>query len=408
MMKKIKILHLVGGPLTAGAFKGSLILHKSLLNLGIDSKILNDRPPSDIKYLSKKDAENLIFVNKNFFRIILNRLFVILEKTFNTFFLKAPRSTFTLGFLGFDLTKFKEYDDADLIHIHWLGKGFIKLSSIKKIKKPVVWTMRDMWTFSGGSHYTSDFKEFEKGLISKIIKNYKKGIYSEKIQFIAISNWLKKRATESQILKNSNLKIIHNNIDLENFYPLDKEKARSLLNISTTKKIILYGAQNPQSPRKGWSIFLETLGNLDKSKYLILIFGNFWSKASLDQIGIEYKSFGFVNDKNLLNAIYSSSDMFIFPSIQEAFGKTWAEAMACGLPIVCFNNTSASDYISHRVNGFVVDDINAKDLKKGIEWVSKKIDEKKDFKNLSRNQIEKFDPKIIAQQYIKIYSEICS
>ena len=32
----------------------------------------------------------------------------------------------------------------DLIHIHWIGKGFIKLSSIKKIEKPIVWTMRDM------------------------------------------------------------------------------------------------------------------------------------------------------------------------------------------------------------------------------------------------------------------------
>ena len=405
-MRKIKVLHLVGGPLTAGAFKGSLILHKSLLNLGIDSKILNDRPPSDIRYLSKKDAENLIFINKNFFRIILNRLFVILEKTFNTLFLKAPRSTFTLGLLGFDLTKLKEYNNADLIHVHWLGKGFIKLSSIKKIKKPVVWTMRDMWAFSGGSHYTSDFREFEKGRISKIIKNYKKEIFSKKIIFIAISNWLKKKAEESGVLKNSNLKLIHNNIDLQNFYRLDKREARSILKISTTKKIVLYGAQNPQSPRKGWNIFFKTLGNLDKSKYLILIFGNFWSKASLDRIGIEYKSFGFVDDKNLLNAIYSSSDMFVFPSIQEAFGKTWAEAMACGLPIVCFNNTSASDYISHKENGFVVDNISPEDLKKGIEWISNKIDEKKDFVKFSKNQLEKFDPKIIAQQYIKIYSEI--
>ena len=80
MTKKIKILHLVGGPLTAGAFKGSFILHNSLLKLGISSKILNDRPPSDIKYLSKKDAENIIFINKNFFRKILSLLFVILEK----------------------------------------------------------------------------------------------------------------------------------------------------------------------------------------------------------------------------------------------------------------------------------------------------------------------------------------
>ena len=49
---------------------------------------------------------------------------------------------------------------------------------------------------------------------------------------------------------------------------------------------------------------------------------------------------------------------------------------------------------------------NSEDLKKGIEWMSKKIDEKKNFKHLSKNQVEKFDPKVVAQQYIKIYSEI--
>ena len=55
--------------------------------------------------------------------------------------------------------------------------------------------------FSGGSHYTSDFEEFEKGYISKIIKNYKKKIYSEKIQFIAISPWLKKKLKKASFKK---------------------------------------------------------------------------------------------------------------------------------------------------------------------------------------------------------------
>ena len=86
MTKKIKILHLVGGPLTAGAFKGSFILHNSLLKLGISSKILNDRPPSDIKYLSKKDAENIIFINKNFLEKILKSFICNFRKTFNALF----------------------------------------------------------------------------------------------------------------------------------------------------------------------------------------------------------------------------------------------------------------------------------------------------------------------------------
>ena len=61
--------------------------------------------------------------------------------------------------------------------------------------------MRDMWPFTGGSHYTLDFKNYENGYLSKIIKNYKKKVYQNKIQFVAISNWLKLKALESDVLK---------------------------------------------------------------------------------------------------------------------------------------------------------------------------------------------------------------
>ena len=50
---KIKVLHIVGGPYTNGAFKGANILHKALLELNIDSKILNDTP-------SKTNSEAMI------------------------------------------------------------------------------------------------------------------------------------------------------------------------------------------------------------------------------------------------------------------------------------------------------------------------------------------------------------
>ena len=133
MKKKIKVLHLVGGPLTAGAFKGSLLLHKSLKDLGISSNILNNYSPHDIKHLSEEDVKNIIFIDKNFFHKILNKFFVFLEKMFNAIFLKTPRSTFSLGLFGFDVTKLKEYNEADLIHIHWLNQGFLNLKSLSKI-----------------------------------------------------------------------------------------------------------------------------------------------------------------------------------------------------------------------------------------------------------------------------------
>jgi len=403
---KIKVLHVVGGPLTNGSFKGANILHEALLKLNIDSKILNDSSRKINPKNLHNFNENIIFINDNFFKKFINKIFVLLEKILKTIYLHSPRETFTLGFFGSDITKIKEYNDADIIHLHWFSQGFINIKSLSRIKKPVVWTMRDMWAFTGGSHYSMDFEKYENSKLSKMIQNFKKKNYNKNFQFVAVSDWLKKKAEKSNILNEFNIKKIDNNIDLNDFDLIPKDAARKKLKILTTKTIILYGAQNPQSKRKGWNIFVETLKKLDKSKYFLLIFGNFWSQETLDKIGIEYKVLGFINDKKILNATYSSADLFIASSIEDAWPKTFAEAMFCGTPVICFNNTSISEIIDHKVNGFVVEKFDSYQLKEGIDWLSEEIMKNNSIKVSARNKILNFDSKIIAKKYIDLYKEI--
>ena len=398
---KIKVLHVVGGSLTNGAAKGANVLHEALLNLKIDSKLLNDSIPK-VRNINKK----IIFINDTFFKRIINNVFVYLEKILKSIFLHTPRETFTLGFFGFDITKLKEYKNADIIHIHWLNQGFIKLGSLSKINKPLVWTMRDMWSFTGGSHYTMDFEKYEKSYISKIIKNFKKKNYNKNFHFIAVSDWLRNKAQKSSTLKDYDIKRIYNNINTNDFDIITKKQAKSFLKISTKKKIILYGAQNPQSKRKGRSIFIRTLKKLDNTKYFLLIFGNFWSQESLDKIGIEYKSLGFINDKKILNNTYSSADLFVASSIEDAWPKTFAEAMYCGTPVVCFDNTSISEIVDHKVNGYIVKNFDADLLKKGIDWLSKEIMKNSFNKNSSRIKISNFSGDEIEKKYIKFYKKI--
>lgn len=397
----MKILHIVGGNTFNGAFKGAKILHQTLNELGLNSKILNDS--SNI--LSEKN-QKIVLVNKSLGSKIVNKIYINCEKILKSIFLPSPRSTFTIGLFGFDITKFKEFKDADIVHIHWLNQGFINLKSISKINKPVIWTMRDMWAFTGGSHYSIDFVKYEKSFISRIIQNYKKKIFKNNIQFIAISNWLKEEAEKSIILKDHDIQTIYNNIDLKNLKKISKEEAKSILKIFTKKKIILYGAVNPQNKRKGWNIFLETVKKLDKSKYFLLIFGNFWLQDELEKIGIEYKSTGFIAEKKILNAAYNCSDIFVFSSIQDAFGKTWAEAIACNLPVVCFSNTPAAELLEHKINSYIVNEINSDGLKNGIEWVSSKIDQGKFLNNFKKDKIYEFDQINIAKKYIQLYESL--
>ena len=398
---KIKVLHIVGGSLTNGAAKGANILHQALSKLNIDSQLLNDSPlKSDNTY------ENIIFINNTFFKRLINNIFINLEKILKSIYLHSPRETFTLGFFGFDITKLKEYKNADIIHIHWLNQGFITLKSLSKIDKPVVWTMRDMWAFTGGSHYTMDFQKYEKSYVSKLIQAFKKKNYKKNFHFVAISDWLKNKAQNSNVLKEYKVERIYNNIDLENFKPISKNKARSFLEISTKKQIILYGAQNPQSKRKGWDIFVETLKKLDKSKYLLVIFGNFWSQKVLDKIGIEYRSLGFIKDKEILNNTYSCADFFVASSIEDGWPKTFAEAMYCQTPVICFNNTSISEIVDHKINGYVVESFDSDQLMVGIDWLSKEIKKNDNKGDSAKAKIKNFGANLIAKKYINLYIKI--
>lgn len=401
----IKVLHLVGGSLSNGAAKGASILHEELLNIGVNSKLLTD--DSSIDKISSKFffKKNVILIQQSLFDKILNLFFVNIQKIIKSLFLHSPRETFTLSLFGFDITKRKEYKEADLLHIHWLSEGFINLKSLSKVNKPIIWTMRDEWAYTGGAHYKSDFKKYEKGHISKLLKNYKKKIYNKNFQFVALSNWLKTKAEKSDIINKSQIIKIDNNIQLKDFILIDKDGAKSILGLTTEKQIILYGAQNPQSERKGWKIFLETLKVLDKSKFFLLIFGKFWSHELLDKIGVNYKSLGFVTNQHILNALYSSGDIFVASSLQDAWPKTFAEAMYCATPAVCFDQTSISEIVEHKKNGFIVKKREAKALKEGIIWL---LDETKK-NNLiglqAREKIKNYDPKIIAKKYLNLYKK---
>lgn len=402
---KLKILHIVGGPLTNGAAKGANILHKALIKKGVSSKLLNDTFLKDKFKDNNLYDQNVIVVQQNIFSRILNRFFVYLEKGIKSIFLHSPRETFTLSVFGFDLTKQKEYIEADIIHIHWLSDGFINLNSLSKVKKPIIWTMRDEWPYTGGSHYKFDFQKYEKSFFSNILKNYKKKIYKKNFQFIAVSNWLKFRAEKSTVMENHDIIKIDNNIEFNDFKLIKKDLAKSILQLSTNKQIILYGAQNPQSLRKGWKIFLESIKELDQSKFFLLIFGNFWSNNELNEIGIEYKSLGFVNDKNILNAVYSSADIFVASSLHDAWPKTFAEAMCCGTPAVCFDDTSISEIIDHKINGYVVKKNSPKDLRNGILWLSEEIKKNELISLKAREKVKQYDSENIATKYIDLYKE---
>ena len=64
---------------------------------------------------------------------------------------------------GTNISALPEFNQADVIHLHWINQGMLSLTDIRRIiesGKPIVWTMHDMWPFTGICHYAGDCDKY--------------------------------------------------------------------------------------------------------------------------------------------------------------------------------------------------------------------------------------------------------
>jgi len=407
----VKILHIVAGDLSGGAARGAFWLHEGLKSQNINSKILLQGQGNHKDIIQIKQSS------------ILKRLKKRLQSRLDAFFInvytKRKKIIFSTGRIGYDITKLPEYHDADIIHLHWIN-NILSIKDIRKIKKPIVWTMRDMWPMTGGCHVATalDCENYKTGCghckqlmsekkydLSTFVLSKKKKYFPTTMKIIGISTWLTEEAKKSQLFKNHDVRMIPNNINVKDFFPIQKEIAKTVLGIQTDKKIILLGSTNLHDPWKGYNKYLEAIELIDKEKYFLCFFGQV-DQITIEKLGFEYKNFGFMYDNVSIRTIYSCADVFVAPSLMEAFGKTIAESMSCETPVVCFDATGPKDIVDHKRNGYLATPYDSKDLANGIEWVLN-ADNYKELCQHARNKVLKtFDSQIIAKQYIELYKEI--
>jgi glycosyltransferase involved in cell wall biosynthesis len=172
------------------------------------------------------------------------------------------------------------------------------------------------------------------------------------------------------------------------------KKCRNELNLPTDKKIILFGSQKLNDPIKNNHNINFLRKELDKKKYFIISFGKNDTKNN------DIKNFGFIN-KKFLRKLYSSADIYLSFSKQEAFGKTLVESLMCGTPVVCNDNTSSKEIVIHKKNGFIVKNNN---YQIGIDWVINNLG-----KNINQDfshDIKRFTIDRISEEYLQLYRDI--
>ncbi len=401
----MKILHLSAASEQSGAGKATLLTHHALKNLGVESKILFQKTLI-------KETDIYSYHSINYLNALKRLLFTTIERLQIIFYPNKKKQIFSPGLVGLKLRNNSLLIWADVIHIHWANQGFIDIKEISKWNKPVVWTLRDMWAFTGGCHYSFDCLRYRDKCgscpvlashretdLSRLVLRRKLNYLSDTaIQWVAISSWMKNQAEGSNILKDKNIVVVHSGVDSNAFKMKNKTQIRNKMGFKLKDKIILIGAGNLRESYKGFEYVVSVLNKSDKDLIILTFGSNTFMKNEIPQQFIHY---GYIKDEEL-NELYSLADLFFGPSVAEAMGKTFLEAQLCGTPVLCFNETGPADIVKHLESGYLARYKDTDDLLNGLQYCLNKAWNKE---NIRQSAQEQFDINIIAQKYIQLYEK---
>ena len=317
---------------------------------------------------------------------------------------------------------------ADVINLHWVAGEVLSIEDIGRIRKPIVWTLHDMWPFCGTEHYTSDDAKArwrvgyrkgnrspgEGGLdVDRLVWRRKQRAWRRDMHIVAPSRWLADCARQSALFRDWSVAVIPNALDTQVYKPLDRAFCRAVLNLPQDKKIILFGAiHGGRNPIKGFDLLLTALNRLatqmDVENLLCVVFGQTQPHTSA-VVPINTRWMGHFHDDAALALLYNAADVMVVPSRQENLVQTALEPQACGVPVVAFNCTGLPDIIVHRETGYLAGAFNPDDMAEGIRWILETQSCRARLGDAARKRaLQLWAPEVVVPQYLELYKNAAS
>lgn len=302
----------------------------------------------------------------------------------------------------------------DIIHLHNLHGYYINykilFNYLNTTDIPIVWTLHDCWSFTGHcGHFVSvNCEKWKKEckhcplkkrypaswIFDGSSRNYclKQGLFSanNNLHIVTVSEWLANIVRQS-FLKDADIRVINNGVDLKLFKPLKTEK-------KTGFRILGVSSVWPES--KGLSSFVELNKKLKDDEELVLVGVDEKTKERLPQITCVPRT----DSIEQLITYYNQADVVLSLSKAETFGLTIAEGFACGVPGIVFNNTALPELIIPET-GFIVENDDIEALYQRIQIIKKAG--KNSYTSACRTRAEQYyNNKKRIMEYVAMYEEL--
>lgn len=271
---------------------------------------------------------------------------------------------------GTGIGKYIDNRAYDLVVLHWLGSQTLSLREISKLTVPWIVTLHDMWHFANVEHYSlkdelshnSSIGLSRMGLLARQYFQVKKKAYKKSLGAIAASSWIAREALASEIGSRWSTHTIPNPLDLGFWSPGTKDNEPGKIRL-------LFVAHGGASQRlKGFYLLDQALAILSKrvasirfqDRFQLDVVGGSVQKKEIRH-GILINHLGFEDDESL-RLLYRQSHLLILPSMVDNLPQVATEAMACGTPVLAFNNSGPGTFVKHGENGLLAEGLSPESM----------------------------------------------
>ena len=406
----MRVLIISGEDLAGGGHRAAFRLHQALRGIGAESFMAVRRKHSSDPFVHKMTRSELGWppIGRGYLDLL------------PSFLCRRKDEPISLGLQSANLALLVERFKPDLVNLHWINGGIASISSVGKLDVPVVWTLHDMWPFTGGCHYSGGCTQYRAScdkcpkikpllgapFVTRWIYNRKRHHWDNKqLHAITPSAWMRDLALSSSLFGNAEVTHIRNCVDPTVFNGHAREKTRNKLGLSPESRAILFSSAN--QPRKGAAVIPEIIRLLRttqvNTEWRFLFMGGLPPALERRQDVIVLPH---TTDETRIASYYAASDIYALPSLQDNLPNTVSESLSCGTPVAAFAVGGIVEMITPGHNGVLTDSCTSMALSQAILKYPFRGPEARTIIAGEANRI--YQPSDIARQHMHFYRKAMS
>jgi len=285
----------------------------------------------------------------------------------------------------------------------------------------VVWTLHDMWSFTGRCIASEDCRKFLRGqgcdascptaneypvLAPERIAgawNERKEFFERRREIVAVtpSRWMAEQA-RAGLWHEHKIEVIPNGVPLEVYQPMKRAKAREELGLEAEGAVLLVAATVLSDRRAGGGLLAEALREVNERPLTLVAMGG--GVLGVEVEGVRTVTLGYVEEERQRVLAYNAADVLVHPAPMGNLPNVIIEAMACGTPAVAFDVGGHAEAIAHGETGWLAQESTATGLAEAVQEATVRVRDGNTMREACRARAVKcFGDEVQAERYVNLF-----